>query len=86
MLFNMKSLKEMLLKVGFQMIEQENHGLSGVYMGLSSERILSKSDPCESRLKCIVRKAQKLFRVLSLEIVQLSSKRRREFLTVSATR
>jgi 2-polyprenyl-3-methyl-5-hydroxy-6-metoxy-1,4-benzoquinol methylase len=86
MLFNMKSLDEILLKVGFQMIEQENHGLSGVYMGLSSERILSKSDPCKSRLKCIVRKARKLLRVMSLEIVQLSSKRRREFLTVSATR
>jgi len=85
-LFNMKTLNDMLLKAGFQVIEQKNHGLSGVYMGLSSERILSKSDPCGSRFECFVRKIQKLFRILVLEIVQLSSKRRREFLTVSATR
>jgi 2-polyprenyl-3-methyl-5-hydroxy-6-metoxy-1,4-benzoquinol methylase len=86
MLFNIKTLNEMFLKAGFQRAEQKNHGLSGVYMGLSSERILSKSEPCGSWLKCIVRTIFKLPRVLSLEIVQLLSKRRREFLTVSATR
>ena len=85
-LFNIKSLSKVMLKAGFQMIEQKNHGLSGIYMGLSSERILSKSEPCGTWLKCIVRTILKLLRVLSLEIVQLSSKRRREFLTVSATR
>lgn len=85
-LFNMKSLNEMLLAAGFQMIEQKNHGLSGVYMGLSSERILSKSKPCGSWLECFVRKILKLIRILSLEVIQLSSKRWREFLTVSATR
>ncbi len=86
MLFNIKSLNEVFLTAGFQMIEQKNHGLSGIYMGLSSERILSKSEPCGTWLKCIVRNILKLLRVLSLEVVQLSSKRRREFLTVSATR
>jgi 2-polyprenyl-3-methyl-5-hydroxy-6-metoxy-1,4-benzoquinol methylase len=86
MLFNIKSLNEVFLKAGFQMIEQKNHGLSGVYMGLSSERILSKSEPCGSWIRCTVRKILKLLRILSLEIIQLSSKRRREFLTVSATR
>jgi SAM-dependent methyltransferase len=85
-LFNIKSLNKVMLKAGFQAIEQKNHGLSGVYMGLSSERILSKSEPCGAWLKCIVRKILKLLRILSIEVIQLSSKRRREFLTVSATR
>jgi SAM-dependent methyltransferase len=85
-LFNLKSLNDLLSNAGFQRVEQKNHGLSGVYMGLSSERILNMSNPCGSQLKCVVRNILKLLRVLSLEVVQLLSRRRREFLTVSAMR
>lgn len=86
MLFNKESLSEILLNAGFLSIEQKLHGLSGVYMGLSSEKILNKSSPSGSTARYVVRKVAKLLRVVSLELVQLFCKKRREFLTLVATR
>ena len=86
MLFNQATLRQMLLQSGFKLIEQKNHGLSGLYMGMSSEKLLNESDPCGSSLRCASRKILKFFRVLFLEVMQLSCKRRREFLTLSAIR
>ncbi|MDX2503411.1 MAG: class I SAM-dependent methyltransferase [Gammaproteobacteria bacterium] len=86
MLFNQASLSEILLKSGFVSVEQKIHGLSGVYMGSSSEKLLNKSSPCGSLTGCIVRKVAKLLRVTFLELTQLFCKRRREFLTLVAIR
>ncbi len=85
-LFNQTSLYQMLLKSGFQSVEQKNHGLSGVYMGLASERLLNTLNPCGNSMECVLRKITKFLRVGSLELVQLSYKKRREFLTLIATR
>ena len=86
MLFNQASLSEILLKSGFVSVKQKLHGLSGAYMGLSSERLLDKSSPCGSVTGCFVRKIAKLLRVTFLELSQLFCKRRREFLTLVAIR
>lgn len=86
MIFNQKSLTDMLLKSGFISVKQKNHGLSGVYMGLASERLLVKSKPCGSVLSCTMRKITMLLRILFTELIQLSCKKRREFLTLVATR
>lgn len=86
MLFNQKSLNSILTKTGFVSIEQKNHGLSGVYMGLASERLLDESMPCGSAIDCGMRKIRMFLKILSLELIQLSSKKRREFLTLVAIR
>ena len=86
MIFNIKSLTDILLKSGFTSVKQKNHGLSGVYMGLASERLLAKSRPCGSVLSCTMGKMIILVRILAMELIQLSSKKRREFLTLVATR
>lgn len=86
MIFNQRSLSEMLLRSGFVSIQQKNHGLSGIYMGLSSERLLEKSKPCGSMARCVMRVIAMFVRVSFLELIQLSSKKKREFLTLVATR
>jgi len=85
-LFNQASLREMLSKSGFVSVEQKHHGLSGIYMGLSSERLLNESSPCSSLSECGLRKIKIFLRVTYLEVAQMLCKRRREFLTLVATR
>ena len=85
-LFNLNSLTELLSNTGFTSIRQKLHGLSGVYMGLSSERLLNRSDPCGSVAACCLRAARKPFRIVALEMAQLLSKERREYITLVATR
>lgn len=85
-LFNQASLYKIIESSGFNSIEQKNHGLSGLYMGLASERLLNMLKPCGSKVEYVSRKLIKFIRVVSLELVQLSYKRRREFLTLIATR
>lgn len=85
-LFNQASLYEIIESSGFQAIEQKNHGLSGLYMGLASERLLNTLNPCGSKTGCFLRKLIKLMRLVSLELVQLTCKKRREFLTLTAIR
>jgi len=86
MLFNRDSLNKLLLNAGFASVDQKYHGLSGLYMGLSSEKMLNEVSPCHSRTDCVFRKILMLMRTVSLEIMQLFCKRRREFLTLVAFR
>ncbi len=86
MLFNKAALSEMLLKSGFVSVEQKSHGLSGVYMGLSSEGLLNKTVSCSSMACFGLRKIIMLLRVISLELIQLLCKKRKELLTLVATR
>lgn len=86
MLFNETSLNKMLLKSGFVSVVQKNHALSGVYMGMSSERLLNKTSPCSSITACGMRKMTIFLKVISLEIIQLLSKKRREYITLLAFR
>jgi 2-polyprenyl-3-methyl-5-hydroxy-6-metoxy-1,4-benzoquinol methylase len=86
MLFNRPSLERLLLDAGFIKVEQKSHGLSGLYMGLASESLLENSFPCHSIIARVKRSLAKLFRVIFLEIMQLISKQKREFLTFVAKR
>ena len=85
-LFNRDALREMCLKSGFVSVEQKLHGLSGLYMGLVSERLLHKATPCDSVVTCSLRGVTKFVRVSCLELAQMFSKRRREFITLIAKR
>jgi len=85
-LFNHPVLNEILSKSGFVSIEQKLHGLSGTYMGLSSEKLLNISSPCSSLAGCNKRKILKFFRVMILEAAQMFSRKRREWLTLVAIR
>ena len=86
MLFNISILSEILLKAGFSGVEQKLHGLSGIYMGLTSERLLNETAPCSSMVGCGIRKIAKLLRVMLVELTQVLYKRRREFITLVATK
>ena len=86
MLFNQVSLNQMLLKSGFASVAQKQHGLSGVYMGLASEKLLNILNPCNTRTSCVARKIIMLLRIVSLELIQMFYRKRREFLTVVAIR
>ena len=85
-LFNREAISELSLKMGFVSVKQKLHGLSGLYMGLSSERLLNNTSPCGSLVSCITRKLAMLLRVSFLELAQMFSKRRREFLTIIAVK
>ncbi len=86
MLFNQTALRQLLMTSGFVSVDQKNHGLSGVYMGLASEGLLSESAPPHFLIGGSIRKIRMFLKILSLELIQLSSKKRREFLTLVATR
>jgi len=86
MLFNRNSLNKLLLNAGFVSVEQKYHGLSGVYMGLSSEKLLNSVSPCHSTMDCVFRKILMFFRIVFLELMQLLCKKRREFITLVAVR
>jgi 2-polyprenyl-3-methyl-5-hydroxy-6-metoxy-1,4-benzoquinol methylase len=85
-LFNQTALSKICLDTGFVSVKQKLHGLSGLYMGLTSERLLNKTIPCGSILGCGIRNTAWLFRIALIEISQMFSKRRREFITLIATR
>lgn len=85
-LFNYAALSKICLESGFISVEQKLHGLSGLYMGLTSERSLNEISPCGSFVSCGIRKIGKLLRVSFIELAQMFSKRRREFLTLIAVR
>lgn len=85
-LFNQAALSELCLESGFASVEQKLHGLSGLYMGLTSERFLNKASPCGSPVSCGIRKLSGFIRVFFIELAQMIIKRRREFLTLVAVR
>lgn len=85
-LFNIHTLVNILRKTGFTVVEQKVHGLSGVYMGLSSERLLERSVSTNSKLLRIWRIAAKICKIAALELTQYIFSSRREYLTVIATR
>ena len=82
MLFTESTLSELLFAAGFKSIDQKLHAMSGVYMGLASERLLEKTFPCDSTITRSYRNIMKLFRMMYLELMQLISKEKREFLTL----
>ena len=84
MLFNIATINSMLKEAGFASVEQKQHSLSGAYMGLASERLIRKSLSCDSITCRLKRSTFKLFRILFLELAQLTCKRRREFITLVA--
>lgn len=86
MLFNQSALRQLLMSSGFVSVEQKNHGLSGVYMGLASEMLLKESMPGGSVVDGGIRKIRIFLKIFSLELIQLLSKKRREFLTLVAMR
>ena len=85
-LFNRAVLKQMLLKSGFTSIVQTQHGLSGIYMGLASEKLLNILNPCNTRVNCVARKMVMLLRIVSLVLIQMLYRKRREYLTLVAIR
>ena len=85
-LFSLAALKQMLLKSGFTSVVQKQHGLSGVYMGLASEKLLNRLNPCTTGVNCAARKIVMLLRIVSLELIQLLYRKKREYLTLVAIR
>jgi 2-polyprenyl-3-methyl-5-hydroxy-6-metoxy-1,4-benzoquinol methylase len=85
-LFNQSSLNELLSRSGFVSIRQKLHSLSGIYMALSSEKLLNTSSSCGSWAGCITRKMLKFFRVIMLEAAQMYKRKRREWITLVAIR
>lgn len=85
-LFNRTALNTLCLEAGFNSVEQKLHGLSGLYMGLTSERSLDSTEPLNSSGRRLIRKIAKFFRVTIIEISQLFFKRKREFITLIAVR
>jgi len=81
LLFNRESLRSLLLRLGYVSVEQKMHGFSGVYMGLSSERLLNKACPRDSFVGRVLRVSVKIMRVILLEFAQPFCRKRREFLT-----
>jgi len=85
-IFNRASLKKMCRDAGFMSVEQKFHGLSGLYMALTSERLMHKLTARGSILKGGLRTVVKFFRVCTLELLQILFRRRREFLTIVSIR
>ena len=86
MLFNHSVLRGILLETGFSQIEHKLHGLSGIYIGLASERLLNEATPCGCIVGCGMRKVSKFLRIMVMEITQVLCKKRREFITLVATK
>ena len=80
MLYNIHTLSKLLSDAGFFNITQKTHGLSGVYMGLKSEKNLA--DFMVTRpLYIRILKYPKIF---IIEIIQLIFKKKSEFITLIA--
>jgi 2-polyprenyl-3-methyl-5-hydroxy-6-metoxy-1,4-benzoquinol methylase len=79
-LYNVRALSKLLNDVGFINITQKTHGLSGVYMGLQSEKNVDKfmcNRPFYNRIL-------KYPRIFIIEIIQLIFKNKSEFITLIA--
>ena len=79
-IFNPMALSKLCVGAGFVSVKQKLQGLSGLYMGLTSEKLLNDAKPCGSFLGCCIRKLCSIFRIISVEILQMFTKRRREFI------
>lgn len=81
-LFNVSSLSKILRDAGFLNINQKTHGLSGLYMGLKSEKNIADfmlNRPIYNNLL-------KYPRIFFIEIIQLLFKRKSEFITLIASK
>jgi 2-polyprenyl-3-methyl-5-hydroxy-6-metoxy-1,4-benzoquinol methylase len=79
-LYNMQTLSNLLSHTGFHTITQKKHGLSGVYMGIQSEKNVDEfmsSRPFHKKLL-------KYPKIFFIELVQLLYKRKSEFITLIA--
>jgi len=83
-LFNGAAVENLLSKVGFVAISQKLHGLAGLYMGLSSERMASETNVSSSVVVSVGRKLKSIARIGCVELLQLGLKEKREFLTYLA--
>ncbi|MCF7970206.1 MAG: class I SAM-dependent methyltransferase [Methylococcaceae bacterium] len=79
-LYNACTLSKLLSDAGFLNINQKTHGLSGVYMGLQSEKNIAGF----KSYSLFFNKLFKWPRILFVEIVQLLFKRKSEFITLIA--
>jgi 2-polyprenyl-3-methyl-5-hydroxy-6-metoxy-1,4-benzoquinol methylase len=80
MLYNAHTLSLLLSNVGFIDISQKTHGLSGVYMGLQSEKNIAEfksNNPFYNKIL-------KYPRILFIEIMPLIFKNKSEFITLIA--
>ena len=79
-LYNFLSLSKLLSNVGFININQKTHGLSGIYMGLQSEKNIDEfmnNSP-------IYNKILKYPRIIFIELIQLIFIKKSEFITLIA--
>jgi len=81
MIYNETILTDILKKTGFKIINKKIHGLSGIYMGIQSEKYLDQFNGCRS---LVYRKIFKYPRIIFVEIMQLLFKRKSEFITLIA--
>jgi len=79
-LYNVTSLSKLLSDAGFINVNKKTHGLSGVYMGLQSEKNIAEfksNNPFYNKIL-------KYPRILFIEIMQLIFKNKSEFITLIA--
>lgn len=76
----MQTLSNLLSHAGFHSITQKKHGLSGVYMGIQSEK-----NEAEFMInRPFYNKLLKYPKIFFIEMVQLIFKRKSEFITLIA--
>ncbi len=79
-IYNMQVLSNLLRDAGFYNITQKTHGLSGIYMGIKSEK--NEAEFLVNR--SFYKKLLKYPKIFFIEIIQLLFKKKSEFITLIA--
>jgi len=80
-LYNRAALNSLLIKSGFHTVKSKTHALSGLYMGIQSEKYLDQFMNSQS---FIYNKIFKYPRILFVEIIQFIFNKKSEFITLIA--
>lgn len=82
--FNHNTLQELLRGAGFSRIQQQIHGLAGLFMAVTSEQMRRKALPAVSRWKALIEGLAAIWRALRIEWINETDASRREFITILA--